>query len=154
MSPGKVQLKSKVSSWLLVTKITVILRCMLLPDPGRSAAFVSPGARRSVSCTRHWRHPRHNNGFKGQKQQREHQHRHTAAAVTAIVSVIAHYNILFLSSNAGFCILVALVHVEKCGHGWVCSSWLPVERWSNSTQLMLRWHCLPAWVVVVFFTKK
>lgn len=31
-----------------------------------SAAFVSPGARRSACLAQNWRHPRHNNGFKGQ----------------------------------------------------------------------------------------
>lgn len=73
VSPGRPWLKSKVSSYLFSLKKNSgsLSALCLLPDPGRFAAFVSPGARRSVSRTRHWRHPRHNNGFKGHMQQEE-----------------------------------------------------------------------------------
>lgn len=39
---------------------------IFIPAVPWSAAFVSPGARRSACLAQNWRHPRHNNGFKGQ----------------------------------------------------------------------------------------
>lgn len=84
-SGGWICERSKVSSHLiLVYKKQNPGDSPLLPDPSRSAAFVSPGARRSVSRTRPWRHPRHNNGFKGHMRRRAAHHRRDSSTIVSV----------------------------------------------------------------------
>lgn len=139
VSPGRPWLKSKVSSYLFSLKKNSgsLSALCLLPDPGRFAAFVSPGARRSVSRTRHWRHPRHNNGFKGHMQQEESINAETP---TPTLLLLLSLPLCLSVCRAGFIspLSLPLMHVVAswlhwymfvcvCGYGWVCSSWLPMR---------------------------